>query len=163
MNPKEKKNEISPEEEKFHKKIHRLLYKVDEGVDVDRGNEKYPSTIKDVSSSAVISLLIFMELLDKKNINIVKAVPYLPIRYSSRRLAALDSERREELLERNDKIQGNITNKFLLTFERVAHHRGGMEIVSYPYQVDSLLTIIVDKGKVTNNKLLKEVEDSITK
>lgn len=163
LNPKEKKKEMTYEEEKFYKRIHRLLYKVDEGVSVNRGEEEYPSTIKDVSSSAVISLLIFMELLDKKNINIVKAVPYLPIRYSSRRNAAMESDKKEELLKRNDRIQGNITNKFLLTFERVMHHRSGMEIVSYPYQVDSLLTIIVDKGKVTNNSLLNEIEESITK
>ncbi len=165
INPKGKKEINSPEEEKFYKKIHRILYKVDEGVNEKRGEEEYPSTIKDVSSSAVVSLLIFMELLDKKNINIVKAVPYLPIRYSSRKIAALEheGERREELLRRNNMIQGNITNKFILTFERVLHHRSGMEIINYPYQVDEFLTVIVDKGKVENNSLLNEVETAITK
>ncbi len=163
INPKEKKKEESIEEVKFKKKIHRLLFKVDEGIDEKRGEEEYPSTIKDVSASAVISLLIFMELLEKKNINIVKAVPYLPIRYSTRRLAALGSDREEALLARNNKLQGNITNKFLLTFERVAKHRSGMEIVTYPYQVDEFLTVIVDKGKILNNKLLSEVENAVTK
>ena len=34
---------------------------------------------------------------------------------------------------------------------------------TYPYQVDEFLTVIVDKGKILNNKLLSEVENAATK
>ena len=65
----------------------------------------YPEgNITDVTPSFILSLNIFITLLQNKNITKIKAVPYLPIRYISRELAA-------ESTKEEDKKKNTIRKK----------------------------------------------------
>ena len=63
---------------------------------------KEEEDIKDVSMSFVLSLNIFISLLQKKNIEKIKVVNYLPVSYLARDIAAENSNRVEELQNRNN-------------------------------------------------------------
>ena len=161
-----KKNENN----KFNKNINRLLYKINNGVEdvqeyYDYKNNKsdyYPEgNISDVTMSFVLSLNMFVTLLQSENIQEIKAVPYLPVRYNSRELAASRSER-EDLFERNKRIQNNLTNKFIRTFRRLEEQNKNIKVTMYPYELDEFLTIEIDNNKKEiTNKLLEETSKDI--
>ena len=155
---------------KYTKKINRLLYKINEGVEDSKEyyaykNEEsdyYPEdNISDVTMSFVMSLNLFINLLQSENIEEVKVVSYLPVRYNSRRLAGLRTNR-EDFLERNDKIQTNLTNKLIRTFRRLESQNKNIKIIKYPYEIDEFITIKVSSTKEKiDNDLLKESSNSI--
>ncbi|MBR2827630.1 MAG: hypothetical protein IKE70_00140 [Bacilli bacterium] len=156
----------------YQKKINRLLYKVNDHVEkeeslinYEKEAEDYPEdNIIDVTHSFVLSLTAFLKILEKNEIENVKVVPYLPLRYLSRDIVAnrASDEKREELQKRNDTIQNNLTNKLIRTFRRVAHQNPNIEITSYPYEVDEYLSLKLKKeGKKIENPLLKETIEEI--
>ena len=121
-----KKKTVNPDTEKFKKQVKRLLYKVNSNVD------KYEDidNISDVSVSAVLSLDLFLNLV-KDKVDEIVAVPYLPIRFSSRYMNALeetDLEKKGEKEERNSMILFNQTVKFMRTFKRVSAHTDFLNI-----------------------------------
>ena len=175
ITPKNMKNQTFIEK-KYNKQINRILYKLNSGIerkevkeyfDYKEGiSDYYPEeNITDVTHSFILSLSIFLSLLKRENITKVKAVPYLPVRYASRYIMAKrnkDSKKREELLERNNQIQTNITNKFIRTFRRLSIQDKSVEIESYPYEVDEFLTLnLTPKQKDVSNELLKDVKIKI--
>ena len=175
ITPKVKK-EVSEEEEKYQKQINRVLYKLNNGIqkreteeyyDYKEGKtEYYPEgNITDVTHSFILSLSIFLSILKRNNINKVKAVPYLPVRYASRYISAKrnkNKERKRELLKRNNDIQTNATNKFIRTFRRLSAQDNNIEIESYPYEIDEFLTVnLTDKQKEVENELLNEIKNKI--
>lgn len=159
LNPKDKK-ELSEEEHIFSKKIWRLLYKINSGI--EDGDESI-TDISKVSPSAVLSLVVFLSLLKEKDISTVKAVPYLPIRYLSRDIVAKenDGDLKEQLLDRNQKIQENVTDKFIRTFLRAAHHLDDCRVEMFPYEMDEFLHFKIGNNMKTDNVLLNEAIDSI--
>ena len=169
LSPKSKKDS-SELENKYDKKINRLLYKLNSGIketkeyfDYKEGISTYypEGNITDVTHSFVLSLSIFLGILKSKNITKVKAVPYLPVRYDSRYITAKEKEDKEkqlELLERNNEIQNNITNKFIRTFLRLSSQDKSISIESYPYEVDDYLTIRLNKQNNVSNELLSDVK-----
>lgn len=175
MKPKEK-GESSDREKIFRKRLNRELYKLNDGV-LEQESEDfikyrngesrdYQENVTDVTQSFVLSLSVFVTLLQKEGISKIKVVPYLPVRYVGRHIAALnvtDEVRREELNDRNKRIQDNCTNKFMRTFRRVAYHMGeDLEMYSVPYEIDEYMTFILhSKSKELNNPLLDKVSDCI--
>lgn len=108
MKPKKDKN-TSQEEIFYEKKISRLMYKINDGIsnyemaeyyDYKDGNSKYypEGNITDVTPSFVLSLNIFISLLQREGIHKIKAIPYLPIRYLSREIAASYVKDKEHML-----------------------------------------------------------------
>ncbi|MBQ9018697.1 MAG: hypothetical protein IJ097_00055 [Bacilli bacterium] len=174
LNPKEKK-EVSENELKYRKKINRILYKLNEGVEdiedyyayKNGDSDYYPEeNITDITHSFLLSLDIFTNILRINNIKNIKAIPYLPVRYASRFISAEmidDEEKKNKLFERNNSIQMNTTNKFIRTFRRLSYHDKNITIRSYPYEVDEFLTMSINKKSTTNNKILDEVEKNIKK
>ena len=146
---------MSDEEKKFSKKIWRKLYKINDGV--SEGDNDI-SDISKVSPSAVLSLTVFLTLLDSVHISDVKGVPYLPLRYLSRDTMAKEKtgERREELLERNLRIQENVTDKFIRTFLRAAYHLDDCGVSLLPYELDECIHFKIGDSMKSNNKLLDE-------
>ncbi len=159
---KPKDGETTPEEEKFRKKVSRQLYKLNSGISSLESQEYqdylkngltddyYPENISDVSVSAVMSLSIFTTLLRNHNILDVRGIPYLPLRYLSREIAAkevTDISLRDRLQERNQKIQTNVTDKFIRTFRRVEQQLDNAEITAYPYENDEFLHLKLGKEK----------------
>lgn len=155
---------------KFNKKVNRLLYKINNGVkdtkeyyDYKEGKtDIYPeNNISDVTMSFIFSLNLFISLLQSENIEEVKAVTYLPMRYNSRDLAAKRNNN-EEFNERNKMIQNNLTNKFIRTFRRLEYQNNNMKITSYPYSIDEFLNVrLKPKAKEINNELLEETRKII--
>ena len=174
MKPK-KKQLLDMEDEYYDKKIARKLYKLNEGIeqyemneyfDYKEGNFKYypEGNITDVTPSFVLSLNIFMALLQRENITKVRGVPYLPLRYLSRDLTAdmYDEDKKYQLKLRNDSIQDNITNKFIRTFRRLEFHNPDMQIKTYPYEVSEYLEIdLKPKEHMINNQILEDIASSV--
>ena len=175
MKPKER-TESSDREKIFRKRLNRELYKLNEGVleqesdefkaYKDGKNRDYQENVTDVTQSFVLSLSIFVALLQKEGISKIKVVPYLPVRYVGRQIAASnvsDLLRRQELEERNRRIQDNCTNKFMRTFRRVAYHMGDdLEMYSVPYELDEYMTFVLrSKSHDLNNPILNEVSNCI--
>ena len=121
------------------------------------------SDISKVSPSAVLSLTVFLTLLDSVGISDVKGVPYLPLRYLSRDIMAKEKsgERREELLERNLKIQKNVTDKFIRTFLRAAYHLNDCDVPLFPYQLDECIHFKIGECLKSNNQLLDDTIEGI--
>lgn len=156
----------------YQKKINRMLYKINSGIEKqeipeyfeyqDDGTISYPEgNITDVSVSFVLALNIFISLLQKYEIENLKAVPFLPLRYLSREIAANDSNN-EKLYERNENIQTNLTNKFIRTFRRLAIQNKALKILAYPYESDEFLTMkVYSKNSTLDNIILEETNLTI--
>ena len=161
MNPKEAK-EISPAEEAYKKKIKRLLYKLNAGVSPKEKPLSEAENITDITPSFVLSLNIFISLLKNAHIEKIKVISYLPLRYSSRIIFASGRNNENELLEKNDSIQRNVTNKLIRTFRRIAYHDKNIVIEGFPYEVDEYLTIrLLHTKEKINNKILNDMAENI--
>lgn len=171
MNPKVKDANKS----NYAKKVSRILYKINDGVKQTESKEYldyingisdyYPENISDVSPSFVLSLSIFLSILQTKGIKTVKVVPYLPIRYLSRDISSekiMDNSIKEELKERNDSIQQNATDKFIRTFRRVEYHMENVNIISDPDSSYFSISLSCN-NKDINNPILNDVSSKINK
>ncbi|MBR3210773.1 MAG: hypothetical protein IKF71_02415 [Bacilli bacterium] len=163
LKPKEK-NDSTEEEIKFQKKMNRLLFKLNDGLtELDEYNSDSFLNIKDVSMPFIFCLNIFVSLLQRKGIERVKAVPYLPVCYLARELTASASEKKEELRKRNQQIQDNQTKKFIRTFKRLSIQNPSLRIDAYPYEVDEFLTMkLIPRPKEIENMLLEESSKRVT-
>ena len=164
MQTKKKKRDSSLAEEKYQKQINILLYKLNQGTEEERDYEE--ESIMDVTHSFVFALNIFTSILMKEEkIKKIKVVSYLPVRYASRFNTAnhYEEEKKEQLLNRNDTIQENLTNKLIRTMRRVAYHDKRLKIESYPYEQDEFLTIKLqkEKEKEINNMILEETTNKL--
>ena len=148
----------------FFKKIKRKLYKVNKEVkkgNIFNGKDYDLDDLSLVSPSAVISLTIFIKLLKMHNINIVKGISFLPVRYLSRNIVLDEMENGEKkklLFDRNIAIQNNATDKFLRTFRRMSYNMEDIEVLTDPYFGADYITLILDSTRnLTNNDLLNEI------
>lgn len=107
-------------------------------------------------------MVSFLSLIKKEDVNEVRGVPYLPLRYLSRDISAdlKDGEEREALIERNNSIQRNVTDKFTRTFFRACYHLGEDNLMLVPYALDEFLHFKFNDVKKTNNVLLDEVVEA---
>ena len=157
INRDNKKNKDS----KFGNKINRLLFKLNDGV-IDfiqylKNNRQgyYPENITDVTLSFVFAMSIFLQLLYSKQVSDIRAVTFLPVRYTSRDIASDNEEKRT----RNDIIQSNATDKFIRLFNRVAYHINGLTVTSDPFIEDELMCLKIgpelglDDGNITRIRL----------
>lgn len=175
----------------FEKKIKRILYKLNENVfdaeSIDfkeyskllkngdnMENAFYPENITDVSVSAILSLMVFMDSLNDMGIKQVKVVPFLPIRYKKKEDAYAEKYRfklkelgvksdekiKQELDEKRLSIQKNLTEKLIRSFMRFKHHFNGIDILSYPFELDEYFSIKINDMKSNNNKLINNILDN---
>ena len=134
-------------------------------------DEFYPENISDVSVSAILALTVFMDSLNDMGIKNIKVVPFLPIRYKNKedayekkyqlKLKQLKvdeiKELKQNLEEKRLLIQSNLTNKFIRDFMRLKHHFNGIDILSYPMEVDEYLSININNMECHNNKLIENI------
>lgn len=154
--------------EKWQKKIDRLMYKINEGLDVNEDNSiNYgEGNLKDVTPNMVVGANILMGLF--KNIGISKVVvpPILITRWNEKMIRL---EREKMILfnktledienDYNDilRIQSNLSEKFLRVFRRIGYHHSSVMISSYPFEEGNNLEIkLLDYVDICNNKLLDE-------
>ena len=78
-------------------------------------------------------------------------------------LAFPDSiEETEKLIKEQERIQANLTEKFLRTFLRLSEQYNNLNITAYPYEIDSYLSLEVAGRLTSENKLLNDISISIT-
>lgn len=94
------------------KELDRYFRKVGKGVDQE-------DIISNVSPNALVALTMFNAYLKKNGVEKVVAKDFLPLRY----MASVDTKgKEEEDLEKIDRDQTNITDKFMYLFLRYGHH-----------------------------------------
>lgn len=150
----------------YTKKIDRLLYKVNEGLDVKSDtSENYGiGNLKDVTPNFVVVANIMMGLFKNNNINKIKVPSILISRWNAKMILLqnridkkISSEIIDDLENKFIYIQSNLTEKFLRVFRRLCYHHSTMMISSSPYELSSNLEIsILDGINVCNNQLLDE-------
>ena len=174
----EKNETLTP----FQKKIKRNLYKLNEGVndletdeykDFKEGNDYYPENISDVSPSVLLSLSIFFDTLKRNNIDKIKVISLLPIRYNSRELAF--KKRYEDKLKNNNldnkdlkkllleyklenlRIQKNLSDKLIRNFRRLESQFNNCFITSFPMEFDEYLHLKIKEYRYGANDFLDTI------
>ena len=145
---------------KYSKKVNRLFYKVNEGLDL---NEDVPY-LKDVTASFVVAASLALSFFYKQGFNKFMVNSILITRWNEKMIRANNPEHRELLTEeaakkykeKVHKIQYNLSEKFLYTFLRLIHQSNGVEIIGYPLDYNSYLTFTMDDNVSFNNKLLDD-------
>lgn len=148
---------------KYAKQMNRFLYKVNDGLDVLNDTfENYDiGNLKDVSSSFVLASNIVLGALKKVGIEEIIVPSILVTRWNAKEISN-DVKRnagREDLVVSEDKhesIQANLTEKFLRTFRRLAYHHSGIDVVSYPFDVDSSMHMKINEENFCNNAILED-------
>ena len=172
-----KDNNISEENLKYQKKIHRLLFKVNEGFikedEIDNINN--PENITGISPSALVSLTIMLSIFENMNIEEVIIPTMLPVRYNAKEISykvrinllekkGLDVENLNNImhdLEQNhENIQRNLSDKFLRYFRRLEYCFSNIDISLLPYELDNNAHLKLKKYENCNNKLLDEIYKS---
>ena len=153
----------------YEKKINRLLYKVNDGFDELKDlPEIYGiGNLKDISASFLVSLNIALSYF--KNLGITKVISssILLTRWNAKRMAILKSYAENDekyilLTDEQIRIQHNLTEKFLRTFLRLKVHYKDIEVLAYPFDIDSNLHMDISNMNISNNELLQVSNDIIS-
>mgnify|MGYP007056163339 CR=1 FL=1 len=149
---------------KYVKYLDRKLRGVDQGLDVK--NETYENygdgNLKDITPSFLIAALIGCLVSRNQKIEIV---PALIERWNAKRIATRVKADRKQLGnefiieedKKQEKLQDNLTQKFLRLFWRLDYHFDGMEY----HDKDILHEIMLSSDIHTDNMLLQEVMEVI--
>ena len=156
---------ISQEKTNYTKKINRALYKVNDGF-----TDESTADLKDTTASFLIVSAILLSFMQAKNINKIKISSILIERWNAKRIAIskkvkyknLTNEETEKLIKEQERIQANLTEKFLRTFLRLSEQYNNLNITAYPYEIDSYLSLEVAGRLTSENKLLNDISISIT-
>ena len=149
------------ENNSFSKKINRILYKVGEGF-----NEEYDvdgENLKDITSSFLVSLNMCIAFLNSYNYTDIFVPSCLIERWNAKSIAnllrikykKLDDNKANEIFDNQDMLQVNLTNKLIRTFLRLGCHYNNIDILAFPYEVDSSLHLRINNNNlICNNSLL---------
>ena len=156
----------SPQEKtNYTKKINRALYKVNDGF-----TDESTADLKDTTASFLIVSAILLSYMQTKNITKIKISSMLIERWNAKRIAIskkakikkLTNEESEELIKEQERIQANLTEKFIRTFLRLSQQYRNLEITAYPYEIDSYLSLETTGKLISDNPLLNDISFSIT-
>lgn len=105
------------EKSQAEKRLDRYFRKINKGV---------PDEMQNVSPNALVGFTIFCNFLKSCHISNIVAPDFMPIRYDAKTAAifktAKSANDEYDMLERHDKDQYNITNKFMDLFIRYNYH-----------------------------------------
>lgn len=140
-----------------NKKYDRLFRKLNKGIDEEDELHK-------VTPTALATLTFFMANMKKQGYKEFYAHDFMPIRYYSNEenLKSEDEETREELSEEHDEIQGNITDKFIRTLYRFAHHFDNYKIETLP-SGEVHIVQIKDAPTKKDDNIIYEIYESADK
>jgi len=150
---------IQNEKDNVNKKINRILYKIGEGFIDDYSEEN----LKDVTSSFLVTLNFSLALFQNLGYSEIIVPSILIERWNSKAkanaLRSIKTNNLEELENKQLRIQENLTNKLIRTFLRLKYHYEGIDILSYPTELDNNLSIKINDMSIgCNNKLLSETQ-----
>jgi hypothetical protein len=177
------KNEIDSDDKKYRNMISRALYELNDGVYENESQDyknykegrttEFAENISDVSPSAILALSTFLNVLSTCNINKVKVVPFLPIRYNAKEKAnykkvqfvskkqELDFMEKVALFKKmkieHNMIQDNLTNKFIRNFMRLKYHFNNLDILNIPFEGEEMMSIRLNEFTLSNSEILNEI------
>lgn len=163
----------------YQKKIHRKLFKVNEGFEKEEeiDNINNPENLTGISPSALVALSICFSQLESKGIKEVIVPTFLPVRYNAKEInfvvrreilskKGFDVEKVNdefhELFTKHERIQRNLSDKLLRNIRRVEYVFDNIELTGYPYEQDCNTHIALDSYSNCNNKLLREMYEMTT-
>ena len=147
----------------YNKYVNRALYKVNSGfVDDESG-------IKDISPSFVVSLNMAINYFYSLGFRKIDVSSMLISRWNAKKVILnnkyrnnmISDEDAMEELDNQDKLQHNLTEKFLNTFLRLVSQYEGIEVVNLPYDIDTSMHLELGDEISTSNELLRETGDLI--
>jgi len=153
----------------FNKKINRILYKVGEGFNDNLENNE--ENLKDVTSSFLVSLNICIAYLYANGYTNIIVQSYLIERWNAKCISNslkikhknMDKEESKKIFDKQYYIQYNLTNKLVRTFLRLGCHFNNVDIISFPYEMDSCLRININNNLLRcNNRLLLETYEQVS-
>lgn len=158
--------DFNKENNKYQKYIKRKLYSLDEGLDVKKENyDNYDlGNIKDISNSFLLAVALFINVLENKFIDKIVVSTFLPTRYNSKEIM-LDlfkekfNDKVNSIRDDNNKIQSNLTEKFVRLFLRLSYHYDGINVSNYPNEVSNNLVLSLNNTNKINNSILKSLHD----
>lgn len=140
--------------DEFCKKMDRYLRRFNKGLeDIEISEDGKVDTIRDISVRALASLTLFISLFEKYGEFYMP--DYLPLRYNNKYKVCKDNKDYEEI----DKIQKNLTDRFLMTGVRFCEHFPNFDYNFY----NGLLQIQIGNGNVSDKErtLVHEFFDSV--
>jgi len=162
------------ENNSFCKKINRILYKVGEGYNSDY--EENIEDLRDVTASFLLALNMCISYLYHNGYTKIVVPSLLNPRWNAKAISneikiqimGLSGEKVKELSNNQDYLQYNLTNKLIRTFLRLGCHYNNIDVLSFPYEIDSCLHMYINDNNIQcNNSLLYEtyklVENGINK
>ena len=142
---KDKDNSLS-------KKVDRYLRKMDKGLEeYEQSDNGKVEGIKDISVAALASLVLFMS--SYSEYQEFYMTDYLPIRYMNK----LKNDVTDEDINKIDKIQTNITDKFLMTGVRLCEHFDNLDCDFF----NGVLKIDVSEYKHQEGNIIYDLYESI--
>lgn len=149
----------------YTKKINRLLYKVNSGF-----KDESEAHLEDTTASFTVAASIILAFINTLGITKIKISSILIERWNAKKIAIdkkvkyknLNAEAEETLNNEQEKIQTNLTEKFLRTFLRLTSECEGLTISSYPYDIDPYLNLKITGPLTSKNELLNDTITSIT-
>ena len=136
------------------RKLNRILYQTNQDVYDDYPDEN----IKDVSVSSIVALTLFTSFLQDVSCDEMIVKGNFPIR----NMAKMNNSRVS--FEEFSRICNNTINKYYINFRRVAYHFPELEIVSYPYEIDNSMHILVPLSfSNSQDDYIHQVYDSANK
>ena len=147
----------------FSKKMNRVLYKVGEGYSEKMEDDM--ENLKDITSSFLVSLNMAISFLHNKGFDKMMIPSILITRWNAKNISNLlkikrknlSSYEADEIMFKQDYLQQNLTNKLIRTFLRLGCHYNNIDVLSFPYEIDSYLHININDNEVRcNNSLLYE-------
>lgn len=158
------------------KKFNRALYKINQNFDTT--NESYDNindyeNLTGVSPSAVVATTLAISYFYNLGYEKININSFLPIRYNAKVATYKNKISRminkgeyskdsiEHLLAEQENstydIQRNISDKLVRTFRRVDNHFNNINIISFPFDVDSYLHLTLNDEIQCNNDFLYDL------
>ncbi len=145
------------EQNPLSKKLDRFFRKVNKNVPTD-------DIISNVSPNALVALTVFLSYCQKLNKTEVIDQSFQPLRYHSNKVASYNKSKtldeKHAFIEKHDKNQFNITNKFLYTFLRYEYHFSNAETFFDDNTQTLHLYLSKENPKIEDN-LINEIDNSI--
>lgn len=142
------------------KKLDRHFRKVNKDINSE-------DIIAQVSPNALVSLAMFLSILQKEGMKNVVAPNFMPLRYKTNLAGDLNhfnvkkegiagEKTVEEIYEKHDRQQFSITNKFAYTLMRYCHHFDGCKI--HYDDIREQIQISLSKNNHPQDNLIQEVD-----
>lgn len=148
---------LNVEKSPVEKRLDRYFRKINKGV---------PDELQNISPNALVSFTIFCNYLKSRQITNIVAPDFMPIRYDAKMSSIFKSAKsaveEQEMLEKHDKNQCNITNKFMDLLVRYNYHFENTEIDYDPNIQMMNMQLFVNQNAKCDDNIVYELSQICT-